>query len=179
MTEDEYTVLAAQVTGAHGVSGNLRVKLAGGSSEEAARSLPAGRVVLARRQSDNLERSLTLLSLRRQVQPKGAWIAHFKEVSDRTGAEALVGCDLLIRENERPPLPEGEYYVDQLVGLAVVGDTGRALGLLTEVLAMPSHDVYVTDTDALIPAVPEFVLAVDLEHGQMTVHDVPGLQGEA
>ena len=179
MTDDEYTVLAAQVTGAHGVSGNLRVKLAGGSSEEAARSLPAGRTVRARRQSDNLERLLTLLSLRRQAQPKGAWIAHFKEVSDRTGAESLVGCDLLIREEERPVLPAGEYYVDQLIGLAVVGDTGRALGRLTDVLAMPSHDVYVTDADALIPAVPEYVLSVDLDAGQMTVHDVPGLQGEA
>ena len=99
------------------------------------------------------QRDLTLAALRKQ--PKGGWIARFKEITDRNGAEALHGCSVMIKEAERAPLPEGEYYVDQLLGLDVVTDTGRSLGKLTDVLNTPAHDVYVTDDGAHDSRLPE------------------------
>ena len=151
---DEYSVLAAEVAGAHGVSGSLRLRLVGSSShaassDAAARSLKVGRAVRLLRPADGFQQDLTLTGLRRQ--PKGVWIAHFKEVTDRTGAEVFHGCSVLIRETERAPLPDGEYYVDQLLGLDVLTDAGRSLGKLSDVLVTPAHDVYVTDAGAMIP----------------------------
>jgi len=178
---DEYSVLAAEVAGAHGVSGSLRLRLVGTSAQEAAsdaaaRSLKPGRTVRLLRTGDGFQRDLTLTGLRRQ--PKGVWIAHFKEVTDRSGAEALHGCAVLIRETERAPLDEGEYYVDQLLGLDVVTDAGRPLGHLSDVLSTPAHDVYVTDAGALIPVAGDFVVSVSLEERRIVVRDVPGLLDE-
>ena len=175
---DEYSVLAAEVAGAHGVSGSLRLRLIGASaveatSDAAVRSLKVGRVVRLMRSSDAFQTDLTLIGMRRQ--PKGFWIARFKDVTDRNGAEALNGCSVLIKENERAPLPEGEYYVDQLLGLDVVADTGRSFGKLADVLTSPAHDVYVTDLGAMIPVAGDYIIDIDLEAGKIVVRDVPGL----
>jgi len=178
---DEYSVLAAEVAGAHGVSGSLRFRLVGSSSPEAssdaaARSLKVGRIVRLLRAGDGFHQDLTLTGLRRQ--PKGVWIAHFKEVTDRTGAEAFIGCSVLIRESERAPLPDGEYYVDQLLGLDVLTDADRSLGKLSDVLTTPAHDVYVTDAGAMIPVAGDFVLSVNLNDRKIVVRDVPGLMDD-
>jgi 16S rRNA processing protein RimM len=176
----DYTVLAAHTAGAHGVSGSVRLRLVGGvasdeNDEGGARSLKVGRLVRLVRESDGLECDLTLAALRRQ--PKGVWIARFKEVTDRSGGEGLQGCAVMIRESERAALPEGEFYVDQLLGLPVVTDTGRALGALVDVLSTPAHDVYVTDDGAMIPVAGDYIVRVDLAEKQIVVRDVPGLHG--
>ena len=78
-----------------------------------------------------------------------------------------------------PPLPEGEYYHHQLIGLKVISEQGEMLGTVTEILATGASDVYVVrpkiGAEILIPAVDEFVQAIDLESGEMRVHVVPGL----
>ena len=175
---DEYSVRAAEVAGAHGVSGSLRLRLIGSSAQDdasdaAARSLKVGRVVRLVRASDNFQTDLTLIGMRRQ--PKGVWIARFKDLTDRTGAEALHGCSVFIKENERAVLPDGEYYVDQLLGLDVVADTGRSFGKLSDVLSSPAHDVYVTDLGAMIPVAGDYIVSIDLDAQKITVRDVPGL----
>jgi 16S rRNA processing protein RimM len=175
---DEYSVLAAEVAGAHGVSGSVRLRLIGASaveatSDAAVRSLKVGRVVRLVRASDDFQTDLTLIGMRRQ--PKGFWIARFKDVTDRNGAEALNGCSVLIKENERAALPEGEYYVDQLLGLDVVADTGRSFGKLSDILTSPAHDVYVTDGGAMIPVAGDYIIDIDLDARKIIVRDVPGL----
>ena len=175
---NEYSVLAAEVAGAHGVSGSVRLRLIGASvadatSDAAVRSLQIGQVVRLVRASDGFQTDLTLLAMRRQ--PKGVWIARFKDVTDRSAAEALFGCSVLIKENERAALPDGEYYVDQLLGLDVVADTGRSFGTLSEVLSSPAHDVYVTSLGAMIPVAGDYIIDIDLGDRKITVRDVPGL----
>ena len=119
---------------------------------------------------------LTLRSLRKQTQPKGAWIAQWRQITQRTDAEALYGWEVRIKETARAALPAGEYYVDQLLGLRVVTDTGSSLGMLADVLHSPANDVYETDTGILVPAVAEFVVRVDVEAGEIVVRDAPGLR---
>ena len=175
---NDYTVLAAEVAGAHGVSGSLRLRMIGASaaddtSDAAVRSLKTGRVVRLVRASDAFQTDLTLLAMRRQ--PKGFWIARFKDVTDRNGAEALLGCSVLIKESERAALSEGEYYVDQLLGLDVIADTGKSFGTLTDVLTSPAHDVYVTSLGAMIPVAGDYIIDIDLDARKITVRDVPGL----
>lgn len=175
---EEYTVLAAEVAGAHGVSGSLRLRLIGASaadatSDAAVRSLKIGRVVRLVRASDDFRVDLTLLAMRRQ--PKGVWIARFQDVTDRNTAETFLGCSVLIKEIERAALPDGEYYVDQLLGLDVVADTGRSFGTLSDVLSSPAHDVYVTSLGAMIPVAGDYIIDISLEARKITVRDVPGL----
>jgi 16S rRNA processing protein RimM len=85
-----------------------------------------------------------------------------------------------VRAEDRPPLPEGEYYHHQLIGLRVVSEEGQALGTLTYIMDMAgANDVYVITPEhgpeILLPALTETILEVDLERGEMKVHLLPGL----
>jgi 16S rRNA processing protein RimM len=105
---------------------------------------------------------------------QGQPLIHF-EGMDRTAAEAIRGTPLLLPKSDLPPLPEGAYYDWQLKGLAVVTESGQALGQIETIFYNPvANDVYETSL-ALIPAHPQFVLSVDLEARRMVVSDDPGL----
>jgi len=167
-------ILAAQITGAHGVSGNVRVRLIGSNAEVSAEALRNARTLTAKH-DNGAKLTLTLTSLRKQAQAKGAWIATFKEVDDRATAEQYYAYSLYVPEACLPKLPEGEYYVDQLIGIAVVTDKDRNLGDLVEILHTPANDVYVTSLGAMVPAVASFVKSVDINARRIVVTDVPGL----
>lgn len=118
MAEPQVTLAA--VAGAHGVRGEVRLKLfAGGlASLERHERLLAG------------ERALTLLDVRAGG---GGAIARFAEVGDRNAAEALRGQLLSVPRAELPPLDEGEYYHADLIGLACESADGTPLGTVVAV----------------------------------------------
>ena len=91
--------------------------------------------------------------------------------------EALKGAELFIHASMRPPLPEGEFYIDELLGLRVVTESGEELGEIEEILETPAHDVYVTPL-AMIPGVAEFIVKTDFVEKVLVVRDVPGLKTE-
>jgi 16S rRNA processing protein RimM len=86
---------------------------------------------------------------------------------------------LYIIKEDAAELPEGEYYFHELVGLAVVDETGIVLGEVTEIMETGANDVYVVRNTAgreiLLPAIAEVILDVDLESKTMKVHLLPGL----
>ena len=92
-------------------------------------------------------------------------------VDDREGARALRGAYILIPRSQAISLPEGHYFVDDIVGLQVVTVSGESLGAVREVIHTGANDVYVTER-AMIPATREVVRKVDLGAGTMTV-DLP------
>ncbi len=92
----------------------------------------------------------------------------FAGYQGREATDALRGALVKIRQSMALPLPEGAYYLHQLVGLQVVTTDGRDLGPITEVLKYPANDVYVTAT-VLIPALRQVVKEIDLEGGRMVV----------
>jgi 16S rRNA processing protein RimM len=79
----------------------------------------------------------------------------------------------------RPALPEGEYYHHQLVGLNVIADDGRELGVVADIIETGANDVYVVrDVDGkevLLPAIPPVILDIELADRQMRVHLLDGL----
>lgn len=107
-------VTLAAITGAHGVTGEVRLKLFG-----------EGVVALKRYRAFN-DSALTVVKIKDDG--KGGAIARFAEVPDRTAAEKLRGTALTVRRSEMPPLPEGEYYHADLIGLPAVSTEGAALG---------------------------------------------------
>jgi 16S rRNA processing protein RimM len=85
-------------------------------------------------------------------------IVRLEGISDRNGASALLGEQLLL-EQEDEPLEEGEYIVSDLVGCTIEG-----LGVVTGVIPGPSCDVLEVGVDGvLVPFVSDAVKRVDLE----------------
>jgi len=87
-----------------------------------------------------------------------------------------------VRTSDSPLLDPGEYYHHQLLGLQVIDENGRLLGLLSSILETGANDVYVirdqTGAEILIPAIDSVILDIDLEHKQIQVHLLSGLLPE-
>lgn len=113
-------VTLAAVAGAHGVRGDVRLKLFAESLD----SLKRHKTLLAG------ERSLTLVSVR--PGSDGA-VAKFAEIGDRGAAESLRGQVLSVARDELPPLEAGEYYHADLIGLACEDASGTPLGTVVAV----------------------------------------------
>jgi len=90
-------------------------------------------------------------------------------------AEALRGTRIMVPRSWLLPLDEDEYYYDQLLGLEVVTTTGEALGPIIQIWETGANDVYETPL-ALIPAIKEIVLRVDLAGHCLIVEPRPGLK---
>jgi 16S rRNA processing protein RimM len=103
-----------------------------------------------------------------------------KGVDRRTEAEKLRGKILFVEDAERLPLPEGRYFVHDVMGLRVRDETGADLGTVADVLRLPAQDVYLVRGprgDIMVPAVKQFVRAVDMENRTMTVRLIEGMTG--
>jgi 16S rRNA processing protein RimM len=78
-----------------------------------------------------------------------------------------------------PPLPDGQHYKYEFVGLDVQDEDGHALGKLIEILETGANDVYVVRNEAgkeiLLPAIPSVILHVDMDKRSMKVHLLDGL----
>ncbi|RME87351.1 MAG: 16S rRNA processing protein RimM [Anaerolineae bacterium] len=114
----------------------------------------------------------------RRSHARGMLIA-FDGIKTREQAAALRNQYVYVLAADRPPLPEGEYYHHQLLGLRVFDESGRLLGTLTEILETGANDVYIVRTsqgkELLLPAIEEVILDVDLTRREMRVHLLPGL----
>jgi 16S rRNA processing protein RimM len=151
---DSQVTLAA-VAGAHGLGGEVRLKL----FAEGVDSLKRHKILFAG------TRRLTLTS----VKPGSAGaIARFAEIADRAAAEALRGTLLTVPRAALPPLGEGEYYHADLIGLACEDHEGAALGTVVGVENYGAGDLLEIERPngkrALIPFKPG---VADLEAGRV------------
>jgi 16S rRNA processing protein RimM len=95
-------------------------------------------------------------------------ILRLRGVDDRAGIEALRGADLFVERADAPPLPEGEYWAEDLEGCAVVTADGRALGVVARLRPLPSCEVLEVG-DLLVPMVGDAVLSVDIAARRIVV----------
>ena len=131
MTDDKPVTLAA-IIGAHGVTGEVRLKLFG----EGFASLKPHKVFNGG--------ALTIEKLKDDG--KGGAIARLAGVADRTAAEALRGTALTVPRSALPPLGDGEYYYADLIGLPAVSTDGEALGVCVAVENFGAGDVIEIET---------------------------------
>ena len=113
-------IALAAIAGAHGVKGELRLKLFGESVESLIR--------YEKLQVGGTERRL--LSVRESGK---AAVARFEGISDRSAAEALRGSLVEVDRSALPPLEEGEYYHADLIGLPAEDRSGKAVGAVVAV----------------------------------------------
>lgn len=155
------------VTSAHGLRGDVAVQ---NRSDNPDRWQPGGTV---------LREDGGVLTIETSRWHGKRLLVKFVEVSDRTVAETLRGTILVVPESWLPDLAEGEWWAHQLEGCTVRTGSGRALGVLKEVIANPANDLWVVvdaaGAETLIPVLEDVLIEVDVQAREIVVRDVPGL----
>ncbi len=98
----------------------------------------------------------------------------FEEAHEPESVAPFRNQYLFVRSDEIPPLPEGEYYHHELLGLNAFTPAGDKLGTLVEILETGANDVYVireesSQTDLLVPAVREFIIEIRLAERKIII----------
>ena len=107
---------------------------------------------------------------------KGSVIARLQGVDTVERAMALKGKTVQIRRADAK-LPEGAFFLADIIGLNVVDEDGQKLGKLKEVLSPSIQQIYVVEgeREIMIPAVPEFILETNIEAGYIKVRLIEGM----
>ncbi|MBN2690215.1 MAG: ribosome maturation factor RimM [Gammaproteobacteria bacterium] len=103
---------------------------------------------------------------------KGSIVVKLPDINTPEEAKKLTNCQIAIAPEQLPKLPKGEYYWFDLVGLTVVNQVGKELGVIDHLFATGSNDVLVVKRNGeerLLPYISGVVLKVDLDVGQMFV----------
>lgn len=149
-------VILAAVVGAHGIQGEVRLKLFAESIE----SLRRHRSILVG------GTPLTLVA----VKGDGTPIARLAEITDRSAAESLRGQTLTVPRDALPPLAEGEYYHADLVGLTCESPEGDVLGSVKAVENFGAGDILEIETpDGRLSMVPFKPGIADIGDGKIVV----------
>jgi 16S rRNA processing protein RimM len=150
-------IALAAVAGAHGIKGEVRLKLFTDSAASLARQ-PA---LLVGGQP---------LALRDVRQGGKIAIARFAGVSSREAAEALRGSLVEIERQALPPLGDGEYYHADLVGLPCVDGSGQQVGTVVAVENFGAGDLLeVEKPDGKRALIPFRDGIADLADGRITL----------
>ena len=103
-------------------------------------------------------------------------LASLEGVEDVNAAMRLKGRRVFI-DRADAKLPEGGYFIQDIIGAEVVTEDGESIGKLAEVMDAPASMIYVVrgERERLIPAVPEFILKTDADAGIITVRLIEGM----
>lgn len=167
MKKDRFTV--GQIVNTHGLNGELKIK--------SYTTYP-----------DEFEEFDTLIvegegDLKRNVQSvryvKNLVLVKFEGVTHIDQAELLKNREVYRLRADYKPLPEGEYYVVDLIGLDVIDAVRGHVGRIKDVLKHTAQDLYLVERpgkpDYMIPAVGAFVKKIDLEAGEIHVDLIEGM----
>lgn len=124
----EKRITLAAIAGAHGIGGEVRLKLFAESLDSFKRY-------------KTFEADGQLLTLKSVRQTGKMPIARFAEIADRNAAEALRGKELTVPRDALPPLAEGEYYHADLVGLPCVAEGGDPVGTVIAIENFGAGDI--------------------------------------
>lgn len=109
---------------------------------------------------------------------KGMVILKLAGIGSMDEAAALRGKTLYLDREDAPD--DGGCYVQDLLGMRVLdADTGRCWGILHDILFTGANDVYeivdAAGTRRLVPAIPDVVLGIDADAGEMRIRPLKGL----
>jgi 16S rRNA processing protein RimM len=93
-------------------------------------------------------------------------VIRIEGIAGRDAAEAMRGAELCVDGAGLPPLPDGNYYVRDLIGCSVVDESGAEIGRIRDVIQNSAQDLYEIvcsdGTAFMLPAVAEFIAGVDI-----------------
>lgn len=111
---------------------------------------------------------------------KGNIIVKFRQLQFIDEAEKYKNQVIYCERELLGALPDGVYYIADLIGLKVVTDDGREVGVIADVFNTGSNDIYDIKREGqknlLLPVIDEVVKNIDIENKQVTVHMMDGLE---
>lgn len=163
MVED---VTIGKVVNTHGVRGGLKIL----PEDPETVNLRIGKTVYIG------NRPYTIQSVRKN---KNVFLVTFEGYEDINKVEDLKGQWITLPEDQLEPLPEGRYYIFQLLGLDCY-QADEKIGVVTEVDTNSVNDVYTIKGVKTwrVPNVPVFIQGIDLEKGRMDVSLIEGMADE-
>jgi 16S rRNA processing protein RimM len=169
----------ARVLRPHGVRGDLRIQVIT-SFPDRMNERPNVFIGPAPDSYRATREGLKAFRITRAHRDKGdQWLIHLSGIDDRDAAEAFRTMSVFVPIEDATPLQDGEFYLFQLMGLAVVSTDGKALGTLTQVLETGANDVLVVKGEVygevLLPLIDGVIQQVDLPGRTITVHLLDGL----
>lgn len=131
-------------------------------------------------ESSEVARQYAVESVRFQPFKNGTTIIlGLGEVDGIDAAQAIRGLFVYADEEDLPELSDDEWFLDDLIGMSVVLENEESIGTVSDVLELPSHPILVVaregHSDAMVPAVPEFVLSVDPDANRIVIRPIEGL----
>ena len=169
-----------RIVGSHGLRGEVKVFPLTDFPERFTKKTP----ILARHESGR-EIMLHPLSAREH---KGTIILQVSEFEEINQTIPWLKSELLIPEEDLMPLPEGRYYLHQIIGLEVFLEDSTHIGTVTDVLQPGANDVYVvhlnengqklpidSKEELLLPVIDDVILSTDLAQHRIIVRLLAGL----
>ena len=158
---DPETLLVGVMGRPHGLRGEISLRAHNRESTDLAR-VPE---LLVERPSGRDERRIE--SIRRA--PEG-WLVKLAGIDSRTDAEGLTNAQVRVRRTRLPVPSPGEFFVEDALGCEVFCEQKR-LGAVSGLMWNGAQDILVVqgDSEILIPALPEFVRAIDLAKRRIDV----------
>jgi 16S rRNA processing protein RimM len=170
MVTQSNIIAVGEIVKAHGIKGEVVIRP---MTQSANRFQKLRRALVGQTAQD--VRSIDVQYVR--VGSRGVRVK-FVDIDDRTSAERLRGELLFVDEQHRIRIPRGTYFIHDVIGLHVIDQEERLLGVVKDVLQLPAHDVYVVDgkdREIMVPAVKEFIKSIDLETRTMKVRLIDGM----
>ncbi len=165
-------IVVGLIRKAHGLDGEVLVELMTGDPDEV---FVVGRTLRMVGGEGGGPTRLELAGVRRH---KGRMLLRFREIPDRTAAEALRGRELALAKEELRDLEEDEFFLHELVGFTVVRTDGQPVGEVAtsyETGAQLLLGVTAGDREVLIPFGKQLVTEVDREGRRIVIDPPPGL----
>ena len=160
-------IIVGQIVATHGLSGSVRVRVL----SDVPHRFDVGQMLSVGLSRYCIESTQPVRS--------GQLLLVFQDVHTQRDARSLVGQYVTVPVTESPPLPEGEYFHYQLMGLRVVTEDNEELGTISDILETGSNDVYVVTgagSEILIPGLAEVVKGIRLDDKIMVVDLPDGLR---
>ena len=130
--------------------------------------------VIAKLKKDDLKLSISHIKYQ-----KNNIIVKFKEIESIDEAETLKNSVISAPREMLGDLPEGVYYIADLIGLPVFDEKGQLIGEISDVFSTGANDVYAVKRDGkkdlLLPVIDDVILQVDIENKRITAHIMEGL----
>lgn len=169
MTKRMYEV--GKVVNTHGIRGEVRVIP---STDFPERFHVGNQLYLVKKNHAPI--SLTIEKSRSHKQFQLLKFEGYETIED---VEPFKGATLKITEDQRTKLPEGEYYIQDIVDCRMFTLDGEEIGTITSIMKTGANDVWVVEqTDGkeiLIPYIDDVVKKVNLKEKKVYIHVMEGL----
>ncbi|MCP4905567.1 MAG: 16S rRNA processing protein RimM [bacterium] len=174
MAPSRERIVLGEVRGAHGLRGEIRVRIAGDSPDHL---LAVTGIWLGRRPGDPEARRHVVVEA--GLARSGEVRLRLQGFDQRDQVGPLVGLLVTVPAAILPELPEGEFYWYELIGCQVESESGEVVGRVREIWETGAHDVLMVEDEEgvrrLLPTAAELMKGIDLEARRIVVVDLPGL----